>query len=104
MLTLSIETLSEGFARDRRVFATGKLELMKTILDSVAMHKGGLVLPPLIQAVVDMSIQQLGDAFAKMLDAVDDRFFELADRLARSSDAKEQKQLKEELARMTFGE
>ena len=79
MLTLSIETLSEGFARDRRVFATGKLELMKTILDSVAMHKGGLVLPPLIQAVVDMSIQQLGDAFAKMLDAVDDRFFELAE-------------------------
>lgn len=32
------------------------------------------------------------------------RFFELADRLARSSDAKEQEQLKEELARMTFGE
>ena len=32
------------------------------------------------------------------------RFFELADRLARSSDADEQKRLKEELARMTFGE
>ena len=32
------------------------------------------------------------------------RFFELADRLARSSDAEEQKQLKEELARMTFSE
>jgi hypothetical protein len=32
------------------------------------------------------------------------RFFELADRLARSSDAKEQKHLKEELARMTFSE
>ena len=32
------------------------------------------------------------------------RFFELADRLARSSDAEEQKRLKEELARMTFGE
>lgn len=32
------------------------------------------------------------------------RFFELADRLARSSDAAEQKRLKEELARMTFGE
>ena len=31
-------------------------------------------------------------------------FFELADRLARSSDAGEQKLLKEELARMTFGE
>ena len=31
-------------------------------------------------------------------------FFELADRLARSSDAGEQKRLKEELARMTFGE
>lgn len=32
------------------------------------------------------------------------RFFELADRLARSSDAKEQKQLKAELAHMTFSE
>jgi metal-responsive CopG/Arc/MetJ family transcriptional regulator len=32
------------------------------------------------------------------------RFFELADRLARSSDAKEQERLKQDLARMTFGE
>jgi predicted DNA-binding protein len=31
-------------------------------------------------------------------------FFDLADRLARSSDDAEQKRLKEELARMTFGE
>ncbi len=31
------------------------------------------------------------------------QFYELADRLARSSDASEQKRLKEELARMTFG-
>jgi metal-responsive CopG/Arc/MetJ family transcriptional regulator len=31
-------------------------------------------------------------------------FFELAERLARSSDAAEQKSLKEEMARMTFGE
>ena len=32
------------------------------------------------------------------------RFFELADRLTRCSNAEEQKRLKEELARMTFGE
>ncbi len=32
------------------------------------------------------------------------RFLELADRLARSRDAEEQKRVKEELARMTFGE
>jgi predicted DNA-binding protein len=32
------------------------------------------------------------------------QFFELADRLVRSSDASEQQRLKEELARMTFGE
>jgi ParB-like chromosome segregation protein Spo0J len=31
-------------------------------------------------------------------------FFELADRLARSPDAAEQKRLKEDLARMTFGD
>jgi len=33
-----------------------------------------------------------------------ERFFELADRLARSCDTAEQKRLKDELARMTFGE
>jgi len=32
------------------------------------------------------------------------RFFELADRLAHSSDPAEQKRLKAELARLTFGE
>ncbi len=32
------------------------------------------------------------------------RFFELADLLAKSRDAEDQKRLKEELARMTFGE
>jgi predicted DNA-binding protein len=32
------------------------------------------------------------------------RFFELADRLSKSTDPKEQKELKEQLARMTFGE
>jgi hypothetical protein len=79
VLTLIVETLSEGFARDGRVFATGKLEMIKTTLDSVAIHKAALMLPPLIQSVVDMSSQQLGDAFAKMLDTVDDRFFELAE-------------------------
>lgn len=32
------------------------------------------------------------------------RFFELADRLSTSADPKEQQELKEQLARMTFGE
>lgn len=32
------------------------------------------------------------------------RFFELADRLAHTRDPEEQKQLKEDLARITFGE
>jgi predicted DNA-binding protein len=32
------------------------------------------------------------------------RFFDLADRLARSSDAKEQQRLKKELALLTFGD
>ncbi len=31
------------------------------------------------------------------------RFFEVADRLARSRDAEDQRRLKDELARMTFG-
>ncbi len=32
------------------------------------------------------------------------RFFELADQLSTSTDAKEQQELKKQLARMTFGE
>jgi len=32
------------------------------------------------------------------------RFFELADLLSKSTDSKEQQELKEKLARMTFGE
>jgi len=32
------------------------------------------------------------------------RFFDLADRLAHSDDRKEQQRLKEELARLTFGD
>ena len=32
-----------------------------------------------------------------------ERFFEMADRLTRSTDSAEQKRLKEELARLTFG-
>jgi hypothetical protein len=32
------------------------------------------------------------------------RFFDLADRLARSRNAEDQKRLKEELARLTFGD
>jgi hypothetical protein len=32
------------------------------------------------------------------------KFFELADRLSKSTDPKEQQELKEQLARMTFGE
>jgi hypothetical protein len=32
------------------------------------------------------------------------RFFDLADRLARSRDSEEQKRLKEDLAQLTFGE
>lgn len=33
-----------------------------------------------------------------------DRFLQIADRLARSADRAEQKRLKEELARLTFGD
>jgi predicted DNA-binding protein len=33
-----------------------------------------------------------------------EHFFEIADRLARSRDPEEQKRLKDELARLTFGE
>jgi hypothetical protein len=48
----------------------------------------------------------IADLIESGLDARDEekqRFFEYADRLSRSRDPDEQAQLKEELARMTFG-
>ena len=49
-------------------------------------------------------IAELVEAGLEAQEAEKQRFFDLADRLTRSDDADEQKLLKEELARMTFGE
>ena len=49
----------------------------------------------------------IADLIESGLDARDQekkRFFEYADRLSRTRDPKEQKRLKEELSRITFGE
>lgn len=49
-------------------------------------------------------IIQLIESGLEAQDSEKARFFELADRLARATGADEQKRLKEELARITFGE
>jgi predicted DNA-binding protein len=49
-------------------------------------------------------IAELVETGLEAQEAEKQRFFDLADRLSRSDDADEQKLLKEELARMTFGE
>ena len=49
-------------------------------------------------------IAELVETGLEAQEAEKERFFGLADRLTRSTDADEQKLLKEELARMTFGE
>jgi hypothetical protein len=48
-------------------------------------------------------IAELVESGLQVHDAERDRFLTLADRLAGSSDPAEQQQLKEELARLTFG-
>jgi len=49
-------------------------------------------------------IAELVESGLQAHDAERDRFLQLADRLARSSDQGEQKLIKEELARLTFGD
>jgi hypothetical protein len=49
-------------------------------------------------------IAELVESGLHVHDAERDRFLQLADRLAGSSDPAEQRQLKEELARLTFGD
>jgi hypothetical protein len=48
-------------------------------------------------------IAELVESGLEAQDAERDRFLRLADRLTRSKDRVEQEQLKEELARLTFG-
>ena len=49
-------------------------------------------------------IAELVDVGLQAQDAERERFLQLADRLARSKDSGEQEQIKEELARLTFGD
>jgi len=49
-------------------------------------------------------IAELVESGLEAQDAERDRFLRLADRLTRSKDRVEQEQLKEELARFTFGD
>jgi hypothetical protein len=61
----------------------------------------------LAQASNTSTSRVISDLIESGLDAREQErkhFFELADRLARSRDPEEQRRLKEELARMTFGE
>jgi hypothetical protein len=49
-------------------------------------------------------IAELVESGLQAQDAGCERFLQLADRLTRSTDAAEQEQIKEELARLTFGD
>jgi hypothetical protein len=49
-------------------------------------------------------IAELVDVGLQAQDAERDRFLQLADRLTKSQDRAEQEQIKEELARLTFGD
>ena len=49
-------------------------------------------------------IAELVESGLQAHDAERDRFLQLADRLTRSTNAAEQEQIKEELARLTFGD
>ena len=59
---------------------------------------------PYQKARRDLAIVELIETGLEAREREKRRFFELADRLADSADASKQKRLKEELARMTFGD
>jgi metal-responsive CopG/Arc/MetJ family transcriptional regulator len=88
------------------------LEPMRTLEKSV---RQSISLPPRVARQVQALAQRknastnrvIVDLIQSGLDAQEQekkRFFELANRLARSANVAEQKRIKEELARMTFGE
>jgi hypothetical protein len=70
--------------------------------------------PPLAKRVKDLAKSRKVSSNRILVDLVETglrtkeeerrKFLELADRLSKSTDAKEQQDLKEQLARMTFGE
>ena len=88
---------------------------MLTVASSSRSVRQSVSLPPTIARRVQALAKRrrtsanrvIVDLIESGLEAKDQEkatFFELADQLARTSDQAEQKRLKEELARMTFGE
>lgn len=80
----------------------------KTVRQSVSLPaRVARRVKSLAQADKTSTSRVIADLIESGLDAREQerkRFFELADRLSRSRDSGEQKRLKEELARMTFGD
>lgn len=80
----------------------------KTVRQSVSLP------PELARRVKDLAKMKRTSANRIVIDLIEaglearegekKRFFDLADRLAHSEDRKEQQRLKEELARLTFGD
>ena len=80
----------------------------KTVRQSVSLP------PELARRVKDLAKMKRTSANRVVVDLIEaglearerekKRFFDLADRLAHSDDRKEQQRLKEELARLTFGD
>ncbi len=90
------------------VYTTSMSTPEKTIRQSVTLP------PPLARRVKALAKSRKVSSNRILVDLVEAglrskeeekrRFFELADRLSKSTDGKEQQELKEQLARMTFGE
>jgi metal-responsive CopG/Arc/MetJ family transcriptional regulator len=81
---------------------------VKSVRQSVSLPAGvARRVKVIAQASKTSTSRVIVDLIETGLDAHDDekrRFFEFADRLARSSDPQERERLKADLARMTFGE
>ena len=73
-------------------------------LSAGVARSGSGAWPESKRASASRVIAELVESGLQAQDAERDRFLQLADRLTRSKDRAEQEQIKEELARLTFGD
>jgi hypothetical protein len=78
--------------------------LRQTVTLSAGVARRVRALARVKSASTSRVIAELVESGLQVQDAERERFLQLADRLTKSKDGAEQEQIKEELARLTFGD
>ena len=84
--------------------STSARPLRQSVTLSAGVARRVRALARVKRASASRVIAELVESGLQAQDAERDRFLQLADRLARSKDSAEQERIKEELARLTFGD